>query len=631
MTDGPTHKQPGGKKGEKSGSVAYLDQTLWRQLSESEDQGEFLYAWLALQARIVEGVLKGVIVLGEPGRGPFTVAAVWPQGTVPQGALSDVMERVLETQKGVVTRGEAAEGEVESGTLQMGYPVRLSGQVAGAVGFEMAARSKEQLQPAMRQIQWGLAWVENWFLRTHVVGAGSTQSRITTALDLTAVTLQEKSFKASANALVTEMAARLDCDRVSLGTMQHNHVKVRALSHAAQFKQQMNLVRAIEAAMAECVDQAEPIVYPDPSDGEGLTVMRAHEELVSEVGEEAICSVPFLDDSGHGYGALTLERSPDKPFNEEEVELVDTLVSLVGPVLEEKRLNDRWLITRVRDSVKEGLARIVGPGHLVLKAVCAVGLAAVVFLSVAEGQYRVTAKTIIEGSVQMAVVSPYDGFLFEAPVTAGDTVKEGQVLCSLDDRDMKLERIRWTSQREQYQRQYREAMAEGNRANVKILREQISQAEAQINLLDEQLARSRMIAPFDGLVITGDLSQALGSPVQRGQVLFEIAPLQDYRLRLRVDEREINQIRPGQKGKLILNSLPETPLGMTISKVTPVAAAEEGNNLFMVEADLDETLPSLRPGMEGYGKVEVDRRKLIWIWTHDVYDWLRLWLWSWWP
>jgi multidrug resistance efflux pump len=166
---------------------------------------------------------------------------------------------------------------------------------------------------------------------------------------------------------------------------------------------------------------------------------------------------------------------------------------------------------------------------------------------------------------------------------------------------------------------------------VKILREQISQAEAQINLLDEQLARSRMIAPFDGLVITGDLSQALGSPVQRGQVLFEIAPLQDYRLRLRVDEREINQIRPGQKGKLILNSLPETPLGMTISKVTPVAAAEEGNNLFMVEADLDETLPSLRPGMEGYGKVEVDRRKLIWIWTHDVYDWLRLWLWSWWP
>ena len=631
MSDTKKPHNPSSERPARAGGVAYLDQTLWRQLSESEDQGEFLYAWLALQARIVEGVLKGVIVLGEPEKGPFAVAGVWPQGTVPQSGLSGILEKVLETRKGVVTRGEAAEEEAEGGPLLMGYPVRLSGKVTGAVGFEMAPRPKEQLQPAMRQIQWGLAWVENWLLRTQAAGAGSTQSRITTALDLTAVTLQEKSFKASANSLVTELAARLDCDRVSLGTMQDQHVKVKALSHAAQFKKQMNLIRAIEAAMAESLDQAEPIVFPDQSEDEGLTVMRAHEELVSQAGDEAVCTMPFMDDSGSGYGALTLERSADKPFTVEEVELVDTLVSLIGPVLEEKRLNDRWLVIRIMDSVKGGLGRVVGPGHLVLKAVCASLLAAVIFMSLAEGQYRVIAKTVIEGSVQRAVVAPYDGFLLEASVRAGDTVREGQVLCSLDDRDMKLERIRWTSQREQFQRQYREAMAEGNRASVKILREQISQAEAQINLLDEQLVRSRMVAPFDGLVITGDLSQALGSPVQRGQVLFEIAPLEDYRLRLRVDERQINQIKLGQKGTLILNSLPEEPLPMTIRKVTPVATAEEGHNLFMVEADLDRSLASLRPGMEGYGKVDIDERKLIWIWTHDVYDWLRLWVWSWWP
>ena len=62
-----------------------------------------------------------------------------------------------------------------------------------------------------------------------------------------------------------------------------------------------------------------------------------------------------------------------------------------------------------------------------------------------------------------------------------------------------------------------------------------------------------------------------------------------------------------------------------------MAAAEEGNNLFMVEADLDKNLAGLRPGMEGFGKVDIEKRKLIWIWTHDVYDWLRLWVWSWWP
>lgn len=620
--------------GEKAGSVAYLDQALWRQLTESEDQGEFLYAWLGLQARIIEGVINSVIVLGQPGKGPFQVEGVWPQGAVPHDSLSGVIQKVLETGKGVVTRGDKGEGEEgkeDGGPLFMGYPVRVNGQVTGAVGFKMTLRPREKLQPAMRQIQWGLAWVVNWLLKKKVAGAGTSGSRISTALDLTAVTLQEKNYRASANALVTELAARLDCDRVSLGTMQHRNMKVRALSHAAQFKQQMNLIRAIEAAMAESVDQAESIVLPGTSGVEGVAVTRAHEELVAQAGEEAVLTVPFLDENGHGYGALTLERSTDRPFTGEEAELVDTLVSLVGPVLEEKRLNDRWLTTRILDSFKDGLGRVVGPGHLVLKAVCATFLAVVVFLSVAEGQYRVTARTIIEGSVQRAVVAPYDGFLYEAFVRAGDTVREGQVLCSLDERDIRLEMVRWASQREQFERQYREAMAEGNRANVKILREQISQAEAQINLLDEQLARSRMLAPFDGLVITGDLSQALGSPVQRGQVLFEIAPLEDYRLRLRVNEREISQVRPGLKGTLVLNALPEEPLPMTITKVTPVAEAEEGNNHFMVEADLDRSIAGLRPGMEGFGKVEVDRRRLIWVWTHDLYDWVRLWVWSWWP
>lgn len=631
MSDTKNPHNPTGGRQAPTGSVTYLDQTLWKQLSESEDQAEFLNAWLELQTKIIFGVSRAVVVLGEPDKGPFSVAAVWPEGGEPREGLMQVTERVLETRKGVATRDSSADEEAEAGSLHMGYPLKLKGALAGAAAFEVAPRSKDQLQSVMRQIQWGLAWVENWIFRTSVAGSHMTHTRVTAALDLTAVTLQEKSYKASAGALVTEMAARLDCDRVSLGTMQHQHVKIKALSHAAQFKQQMNLIRAIEAAMAESVDQAEPVVFPDLSEGESLTVKRAHEELVAEAGDEVVLTVPFLDDDGNGYGALTLERSADRPFSGEEIELVDTLVSLVGPVLEEKRLNDRWLITRIMDSVKGGLAKVVGPGHLVLKAVCASLLAAVLFLSIVDGQYRVTAKTIIEGSVQRAVVAPYDGFLFEAPVRAGDTVKEGQVLCSLDDKDMRLERIRWTSQREQFLRQYREAMAEGNRASVKILREQISQAEAQINLLDEQLARSRMIAPFDGLVITGDLSQALGSPVQRGQVLFEIAPLEDYRLRLRVDEREISQIQPGQKGTLILNSLPEEPLQMTITKVTPVAAAEEGNNMFMVEADLDQSLAGLRPGMEGFGKVNVDKRKLIWIWTHDVYDWLRLWVWSWWP
>ena len=32
----------------------------------------------------------------------------------------------------------------------------------------------------------------------------------------------------------------------------------------------------------------------------------------------------------------------------------------------------------------------------------------------------------------------------------------------------------------------------------------------------------------------------------------------------------------------------------------------------------------------GLGKIEVGERRMLWVWTHKMVDWLRLKLWSWW-
>jgi RND family efflux transporter MFP subunit len=233
--------------------------------------------------------------------------------------------------------------------------------------------------------------------------------------------------------------------------------------------------------------------------------------------------------------------------------------------------------------------------------------------------------------VKRAVVAPYDGYIMEAPARAGDVMKGGAVLCLLDDRDLRLERVKWATEREQLVKQYREALAEHDRAQIRIVKAKIDQAEAQLDLLDEQLARTKIVAPFDGLVTSGDLSQSLGAPVERGQVLFEMAPLEAYRVIVEVDERDITEMEEGQQGELVLPSMPGESFSFTVDKITPVATAKEGRNYFRVEARLAHISEGLRPGMEGVGKVTIDRRKLIWIWTHDVIDWVRLQLWRWIP
>ncbi|MGH8721978.1 MAG: efflux RND transporter periplasmic adaptor subunit, partial [Burkholderiales bacterium] len=294
--------------------------------------------------------------------------------------------------------------------------------------------------------------------------------------------------------------------------------------------------------------------------------------------------------------------------------------------------NEASLPLHAGRSAKSLWEKLAGPGHPGWK-LGALGAGAVAaFLALATGEFRVSANSTVEGVVQRAVSAPINGFVTEAPLRAGDTVKAGQVIARLDDRDLRLERVKIESQREQYVKQFREAMGKRERAQIAIVSAQIAQAEAQLALVDEHLARTALAAPFDGIIVSGDLSQRLGSPVERGQVLFEVAPLADYRLVLQVAERDISHVAQGQKGELTVTSMPGERFPFEVRGITPVNTAKEGRNFYRVEATLlQEAESRLRPGMEGVGKISIEERKLVWIWTHGLTDWVRLWAWSWLP
>jgi len=614
------------------GGVTYLDQALWRKLAEAETDEEFCGSWLVLQGRMLGGVHSGMVVLGPPDQGPFIPVAIWPPGLQDFGDLAKVAERTLKEGKGVVIGIDPDEVKTagENFRFQAAYPVRALGRLHGVVALEIDPRSQEELQSVMRQLQWGMAWLENWVLRQEANHNDRIKQRVTTVLDLAAVTLQEERFQASATAFVTMLANRLDCDRVSIGFLKGKQVKVRALSHSAQFGKELSLIRAIGAAMDECVDQQKVLVYPEPTDTSN-DILRAHAALATQDEDAAICSIPFLDKRGKGYGALTLERSADRPFDAATIDLCESVVALVTPIIEEKRQNDRLLIKKAWESLRLQTENLIGPGHVAWKLAAVTVLGLLLFFTFATGEYRVTAHVTIEGTVQRAVTAPYKGYIAEARVRAGDVVQEKQVMCKFDDRDLRLERLKWVTQKEQVSLKYREAMAEVDPAKMMVFKEQINQAEAQVALIDEQLSRIAILAPFRGVVVKGDLSQSLGSPVERGQVLFEVAPLEAYRVKLQVDDSDITHIKVGEKGYVVLTALPELSFPFTVDQITPVTTAKEGRTFFLVEAKLDQVTQRLRPGMEGFGKVIAGRHKLIWIWTHSLIDWIRLWAWSWLP
>lgn len=610
---------------EATGGI-FLDSELYARLKGSRNQETFAAAWLEIQSQIISGLRQGVVVLGPPGRGPFTPVAVWPKGSSGSRTLSGATETAVGTGRLVLQSGKAKDLDDANASVAIAYPIMVNDLVCGAAAIEIDQAPEADVRLAMDQLEWGCGWLETLVRRKRV----TSTDRLVTVIEMLATSLHYDRFQTAATAVATELAGTLSCERVSIGFIRGKHAQVRALSHSASFGKKANLIRAIEAAMDEAIDQQAVMVYPVPDDSPER-VTRAHAALLRDHNTGPICTVP-LAEGQRLLGAMTLERPIGDTFDAETVQLCEHVAALLGPVLDVKRKDDRWLARKAWDSAKHNLRKLIGPRHVGLKLSFTAIVALVAFFLYAFGDHRVTANATLEGTVQRAVAAPIAGYLAEANARAGDIVKEGEVLAVLDDRDLRLERLKWVSERSKQQREYSEALAKHERAQTRILSTQIEQAEAQIALLDEQLARLRIVAPFDGFVVTGDLSQALGAPVERGDVLFEVAPLHAYRVILEVDEREIGSIEVGQTGQLALTSMPGEKLTIAVEKITPISSSEEGRTYFRVEARLLGEFPTkLRPGMEGVGKIYIERRKLIWIWTHKIVHWVRMFIWSWWP
>lgn len=588
---------------------------------------EFSYHWLALQCVGIGAVDRGVVLLRQPDTNEFRPVAKWPL-TEKVTTLSEVAHGVLDEECGLIL-----ELEDQPGYVAAAYPIHINNELEGIVALELKASDLSKIERLMGQLQWSVAWIELFFNRKQIGGFKSSEARSRASMELLAKVHAQEDFVSASMALVTELANKLSCERVSYSVPHGDKVKVEALSHSAQFGQRMNLVRAIGQAMEEALVLGEPVIFPGK---DGRLSVPDHEALLEASGCHSVMTVPiFIDD--RFYAALTLERSSESPFTLDELSFCQSLAVLCVPALEDKRLNRRGVFRFLSDRAKTQVKRLIGPDYVGRKLFAIISVLLVLFFSFATGSFRISANTLLEGEIQRVISAPFKGYIKTAAVKAGDRVSPGQVLAELDDRDMRLERENWLSQRSQYRHQYNQALGVQDRSEMNVAKAQMDQAAAQLALAEAKLSRSRLTAPFDGTVISGDLSQRLGAYVEQGEVLFEIAPLDAYRVILLVDEKYIAEINNQLSGELVLASLPKVVFNFDVVNITPITVAEEGANLFRVEARLsnDEVTlmhySDLRPGMEGVGKIYVGERKLIEIWTRGLLDWLRLFAWKWLP
>lgn len=594
----------------------------WLKIFDGDDEQAFVATWMQVLLAPYPTITEAVVVLGPANIGPFRPAALWPPGGSPTESLVNSCEQVMQMRTSML-RNTAA-GQI------LAQPIARQHDVHGVFAVATNGPLPERFQ---EWLNWGIGWLLLRVSGRIDEASARLQERLMTALDLMLSTMEEFRWQAASQAAVTELAIRLGCDRVAVGFGNGRGIRFTALSHSADFAKRIDLVQVIETAMNEAADQGESIVYPPDAQpaadmpDKAIRITREHQHLVREYGNALAYSVPFFV-SDQAYGVFLFEWT-DASIDPVSRHLADTMPAILGRVLLEKREQQLSLPRRLGRGFRQLQARLFGPRHALFKLASLCLMAAIAFLSVAQDEFRLSAPAQIEGSTIRVIVSPYDAYVATASVRAGQTVRTGEVLATLDDHELKLEASRWASQQLQYQKQLQDAEAQHDMAQIQIARAQMQQAGAELALANEQIKRASLRAPFDGIVVSGDLSQQLGGALRKGDTLFEVAPLDSYRVVLQVDEQDMSYVELGQQGSLRLSALPSDKLAFTITHITPVAQAFGGKNSFRVEANLDPGSTQLRPGMEGIGKVGIGQRRLIWIWTRRTIAWLRIQLWNW--
>lgn len=420
------------------------------------------------------------------------------------------------------------------------------------------------------------------------------------------------SLPSALDTLAGAMKKRFDCDRVAIALDIDGQLKLSAVSQQAVLEASSSEARILVDAMSEACAHESVICWPPTSDSLGVLV--AHRSLAGRRVSGSICSVPLYHQQSL-VGAFLLERRDQKGF---PISTLERLSVCLAPLLVLHAKADRGWWAALRDSVNRLLKRYLGSERPGMRALFV--LAAIVFIGSMSitTQWQIVAPAELLSDERRLITAPQAGFVADMQAAAGDQVTQGQVLARLDRREMELEAASRESEVVMAEAEFRAAMASYDRQTTGIARARLAQARARRASVEQQLNRTELVSPINGLVIAADATRTRGTAVSRGETLFEIAPSADFEVHVLIDEADVYDVSVGQTGWLSLRAMPGEALPLVVESVYPVAEAKGGENRFRVKANLVDQETSLRPGQSGVVRLDAGRMSVLGVMTRRL-------------
>jgi multidrug resistance efflux pump len=165
--------------------------------------------------------------------------------------------------------------------------------------------------------------------------------------------------------------------------------------------------------------------------------------------------------------------------------------------------------------------------------------------------------------------------------------------------------------------------------------EEIRQVEADVEkltqevaLLDQELGKTEIRAPIDGIVTTPFVERKLSQHLDPGDELCKIVDISHVTVEMQVPEKEMVDVRKGSPVWMKARSLPSIDFQGRVDFIAPVAQSINSQQMVIVRSELQNDGFLLKPETTGVAKIYCGERRIIDLITRRMVRWLRTEFWD---
>jgi GAF domain-containing protein/biotin carboxyl carrier protein len=420
-------------------------------------------------------------------------------------------------------------------------------------------------------------------------------------------------------------------ERCAILLADGNRLEVRAVSGHVEVDRKDKDIRDLEEILS-WVHLSGQGVYISEVDGEIETEREETKEKFRRYFEatemKTFVAYPLKDEEGH-LGTISVESSQPYFVSEDKLEAFNILANQATVAIRNASLYRQIPLIGVMQPIVGWRSRLkkIPAWTWVRRATYAAFLtAALVFIP---WNMKIGGQVVVLPEKNFLVTAEIEGVVETVHFREGDLVTQGDLLATLVDRDQRIEAEEARSRFEIAEREVAQYEARLDRVAARQARSVRDQRRDEYAILRQELSKTRITAPLDGVLLTPRLERKVGTLLDKGETFCRIADMTDIAVDILVPEVDIAEIEIGQRIRLKIDAFPTETFIAGVDLIGQAAVEQDHDRFFIVRGRLNDGGLPLRAGMVGRAKIEIGYRSFGYAFLRGParFFWRILWKW----